>query len=306
MHIAVACAGRRGYQVLRRLVNNVPGAEFTVFSFREEKHEPAFLEDIGSLAASAGGVFLESRRIDRGPARSYLESHDTDLMLVIGWRYLVQRCAYSRPKRGTFVFHDSLLPRYRGFSPTVWAMQNGEDCTGATLFKIADDVDSGDIVDQRRVPIWKHDTIADVIHRVTESYVELLEGNLESLLNGTATLQPQNHSLATYGRKRIDEDRRIQWEMPAQKIYDLIRAVTKPYPGAVTQYQAHQLRVWKAQPVRLPNLQLDVEPGTVMYVLGGNRYVVTTGTGMLLLEECEWQSPVMSDSQQLQVNDRLG
>lgn len=83
------------------------------------------------------------------------------------------------------------LPEYRGFSPTVWAIINGEDHTGVTLFKIAEEVDAGDIVDQERVPIGPDDTIAVVIERVTQTYLDLLERNLDGLINGTVRLYPK-------------------------------------------------------------------------------------------------------------------
>src|SRR5690606_18388029 len=121
---------------------------------------------------------------------------------------------YERARLGAFVFHDSLLPAYRGFSPTVWAIINGEDNTGVTLFHMADDVDSGDIVAQQRVSIAPDETIADVLENVTQAYLSVLESYLPALMDGSAPRIPQEHEAATYTCKRLPEDNAIDWHAP--------------------------------------------------------------------------------------------
>jgi methionyl-tRNA formyltransferase len=169
MRLALACAGRRGWCFLRRLCLLVPDARLAVCSFREEPHEPRFLDDIRNEALTHGHDFLETRKVDSDRAQSWWDKlGDVDLFFVVGWRYLISRRAYERPRLGTFVYHDSLLPRYRGFSPTVWAIRNGERLAGATLFAIADAVDAGDVVGQEAVPIGPQDTIVRPAERVGE------------------------------------------------------------------------------------------------------------------------------------------
>ncbi len=132
-----------------------------------------------------------------------------DLMFVVSWHYLIPRSVFQGATLGSFVFHDSLLAEYRGFAPTVWAMINGASQTGVSLLEMADDVDSGAIVNQERVPIGADDTIATVLDRVTEIYLVLLERNLPALLKGQAPHTPQDRTQATYTCKRVPEDNLI-------------------------------------------------------------------------------------------------
>lgn len=148
MHVVLQCATRRGYQFLKKLIELLPDADLTVFSFPEEPWEPPFLKDILELSRSKDFQFVETRQVHNKSLRQFWEGSTVDLMFAVSWRYLIPERIYSRSRLGTFVFHDSLLPEYRGFSPTVWAMINGEDHTGVTLFEMAEATDSGDIVDQ--------------------------------------------------------------------------------------------------------------------------------------------------------------
>ena len=289
MRIAVLCATRRGYRVLERLFAIVPDAELVVFSFREEAHEPPVRDDIRALAEANGAQFHEARQVGAAKWRPLWESTAFDLMLVVSWRYLIPPEVYKRPKRGTFVFHDSLLPAYRGFAPTVWAIVNGEDHTGVTLFEIADDVDSGAIVAQERVPIGADDTIADVMERVTGAYLDVLTRTLPALLDGTAPRTAQDESLATYTCKRLPEDNRIDWGQPTAAIYNLIRAATAPYPGAYTMLGGRKLIIWAARRIDNPRPYVGRVPGRVVEVRSNEGAVVLTGDGALLITRVEYE-----------------
>jgi methionyl-tRNA formyltransferase len=239
------------------------------------------LEDIRTAAKVAGGEFREARNVGSPRLQKLWESTPVDLMLVVSWRYLIPPQVYERPRLGTYVFHDSLLPAYRGFSPTVWAILNGEAHTGVTLFKIAEDVDSGDIVDQERVPIGAEETILEVSERVTEAYLSILDRNLGSLLRGDARGRPQDDSLATYTCKRLPQDNLIDWQVSGRDTYNLIRAVTEPYPGAFTYLEGRCMRVWSAS--RTDSRYVGRVPGRVVKVIPGQGSEVLTGDGALLL-----------------------
>jgi methionyl-tRNA formyltransferase len=198
MRVALLCATRRGLAFLNRLIELSPDSSPVVFSFREEPWEPPFLDDLQSLTVAAGGQFFETKQVGAVRWSQFWETTPLDLMLVVSWRYMIPPSVYQRPRQGTFVFHDSLLPKYRGFSPTVWAMINGEDHTGVTLFRIAEEVDAGPIVDQESVPIQPSDTIGVILDRVTGVYLALLERRLDSLLSGNA---PPPHTPASEARK---------------------------------------------------------------------------------------------------------
>ncbi len=290
MRIVLLCATRRGYLFLQKLVALVPQSDFVVFSFQEEPWEPPFLNDIRELTLASGGRFFQARQVGSQCWSPFWESTAVDLMLVVSWRYMIPPSVYRRPRFGTFVFHDSLLPKYRGFSPTVWAIINGEDHTGVTLFEIAEEVDAGDIVAQERVPIGPNDTIADVMERVTCTYLDLLERNLDSLINGTAPRYPQDHSRATYTCKRLPEDNQIEWTASSESIYNLIRAASAPYPGAYTYLSGKRVHVWSAQRATGAPHYIGRIPGRVVEVRPGEGSIVLTGDGALLLTRVQMES----------------
>lgn len=283
MRIALFCATQRGHRFLQTLAALAPDAELIVFSFREEPTEPPFLDAIRRTTLDHGGQFYEAKQVGAERWRSLWENTPPDLLFAVSWRYLIPAAVYQRAHRGAFVFHDSLLPTYRGFSPTVWAIANGEDHTGVTLFHMADDVDSGDIVAQQRVAIGPDDSIADVLEQVTLAYLDVLQAHLPDLLSGSAPRTPQDHQQATFTCKRTLEDNEIDWRAPTGRIYDLIRAVTAPYPGATTTLDGQPLRVWSA--ARLPDFKRYVGriPGRVVEVWPGQGSVVLTGDGALLI-----------------------
>jgi len=289
MRIVLLCATRRGYLFLKKLFELLPQTQLTVFSFQEEPWEPPFLDDIRELTLAIHGQFFETKQVGSHHMSEFWESTEVDLMLVVSWRYMVPTSVYRRPRRETFVFHDSLLPYYRGFSPTVWAIINGEDHTGVTLFKIAEEVDAGDIVDQIRIPIGPDDTIALVMERVTGAYLDLLERNLNNLINGTAPLYPQDHSRATFTCKRLPKDNQIDWAGSSESIYNLIRAVSAPYPGAYTYLFGQKMIVWAARRVVSAHRYVGKVPGRVCEVRAGEGSVVLTGEGALLLTQVQME-----------------
>ena len=293
MRIALLCATRRGYLFLQKLAELLPQGDLSVFSFRETPWEPPFLDDIRELTLAKGGQFFEARQVGSQRWSPFWESTAVDLMFAVSWRYMIPASVYRRPHLGTFVFHDSLLPEYRGFSPTVWAIINGEDHTGVTLFKIAEEVDAGDIVDQERVPIGPDESIAVVMERVTQTYLDLLERNFDNLANGTALRYPQDHSRATCTCKRIPEDNQIDWAASSENIYNLIRAVSAPYPGAYTYLSGHKMRVWSTRRVANACQYVGRIPGRVVEVWPGEGSVVLTGDGTLLLTQVQMESDII-------------
>jgi methionyl-tRNA formyltransferase len=287
MRIAVLCATRRGLRFLQKLKELAPENDLIVFSFPEEPWEPKYLEDIRQFTLSLGDQFFQARQPGNPRWSQFWERTTVDLMFAVNWRYLLPASIYLRPRLGTFVFHDSLLPEYRGYSPTVWAIINGEDHTGVTLFEASDEFDAGNIIAQKRVPIGSDDAIGGVLERVTQTYLDLLEENLESLLRGTAARFPQDQSRSTYTSKRLPEDNEIDWAASSESISRLIRAVGSPYPGAYTFLQGEKLRIWSARLTSSPRRYVGRIPGRIVEVRSGQGAVVLTGDGCLLLTEVQ-------------------
>jgi methionyl-tRNA formyltransferase len=169
-----------------------------------------------------------------------------DLILVIGWYYMIPRAIRELASQGCVGIHGSLLPLYRGGAPLVWAMINGEREAGVTLFHFSDGVDDGDVIAQKAFPIEPRDTIREVLDKATRASVEIVEEYVPRLAAGTAPRTPQDHSLATQVPQRSPSDGLIDWSWDAKRIDNFIRAQTKPYPGAYTIIGDKRVTIWSA------------------------------------------------------------
>jgi methionyl-tRNA formyltransferase len=287
VHIALLCATQRGLRVFEALSRLAPDDRITVFSFQEEAGEPRFFDELRNASVSHGSQFIEARNVNAEHCHDFWRDERIDLLLAVSWRYIVPNEVFRRPTLGSYVFHDSLLPAYRGFSPTVWAIAAGADHTGVTLFEMAEEVDTGDIVDQIRVPIGAQETIRDVLERTTQGYLDVLSNNLLALRTGTAELRPQDHSQATYCRKRTVEDNLVSWDRGSKELFDLIRAVTVPYSGAYGSIAGQRLKIWAADVVKGRLSAKLREPGGILAVHPGIGLEVATGDGALLVTNVE-------------------
>jgi len=153
-----------------------------------------------------------------------------DVILVMGWYYMVPQTIRDLAKYGAWGIHASMLPDYAGGAPLVWAMIEGRKKTGITLFKLADGVDDGDIIAQKEIDIDDNDTISEVYDKVIEKSKDLLLINLQNIENIKFT--PQDKSKIKVYPQRKPEDGEIDLSWPAKQIYDFIRAQSAPYPGA--------------------------------------------------------------------------
>jgi len=142
--------------------------------------------------------------------------------------------------------------------------------------------DAGDIVDQEAVPIGPDDTALDVFHKVTVAARNVLERQINAIKAGTAPRVRQDESQATYFGGRRPEDGRIDWTQSAERIYNLIRAVTHPYPGAFTEYNGLRLFIWQAKPLG----RGEGKPGTV---LSTDPLRIATGSGSLEITRYQWE-----------------
>lgn len=176
-----------------------------------------------------------------------VESWKPDIFVVAGWYHIVPNAWLEvAPAYG---LHASLLPKYRGGAPLVWAIINGERSTGITLFRFDGGVDTGPIVAQAPTPIRPDDTIATLYERIEVLGESLLVGALPLLGSGKARHEPQPHGGDSVNAwpQRSPADGRIDWSWPAGRIVNFIRAQTKPYPGAFFETDGRKVTVWGAR-----------------------------------------------------------
>ncbi|QTN38491.1 methionyl-tRNA formyltransferase [Cryomorphaceae bacterium] len=172
-----------------------------------------------------------------------LKKLNPDVMLVMGWYYMVNKSLRSVARLGAWGIHASLLPKYAGGAPLVWAMIEGQHETGVTLFRFKDGVDNGDIIAQKRIVIEEHDYIKDVYEKATQASKE----TLTQVLNAeSVNFVPQDEDKIEIYPQRSPKDGEIDWDQSAKEIYDFIRAQSEPYPGAWTTIKGKKITIWKA------------------------------------------------------------
>jgi len=222
-----------------------------------------------------------------------------DLILSVYYRNMVSSRILALPRLGAFNMHGSLLPRYRGRAPINWAVLHGESRIGMTLHRMVKSADAGAIVDQEGVEIGPRDTAEQAFRKVLPCARRVLERRIDQLLAGTAPEVEQDASQATYFGGRKPEDGRIDWRKSSIAIFNLIRAVTDPYPGAFTEVGGARLMVWWAEHESPAAQGHRGRPGEVLSLLP---LVIGTGDGALELTRTEWRG---SPARPLQVGDVL-
>ena len=170
-----------------------------------------------------------------------------DLILSIYYRNIIPEEIFSQAKLGAYNMHGSYLPAYRGRAPLNWSIINGESHCGASLHVLEKKFDTGAIVEQEKVEFGPDEYVGEIQPRITDAALKVLERALPSLLGGNPKLIEQDLSKASYFGKRTPEDGRIDFGKSAREVYNLIRAVSKPFPGAFTDITSPRSIIWRAK-----------------------------------------------------------
>ncbi len=202
-----------------------------------------------------------------------------DFIFSFYYRRLLSPAILSIPSVGAINLHGSLLPKYRGRSPLNWVLVHGETTTGVTLHHMDARADHGDIIAQRAVPIAVEDTALTLSQKVTGAARALLAETYPLIVADRAPRIPQDHAAATKFGRRTPADGLINWSRSNWQIYNLVRAVTRPFPGAFTFLEGRRIFVWAARPPT--GRGSDALPGTVLGVRDGGGLEVATGDGVL-------------------------
>lgn len=185
---------------------------------------------IAAFAAGAG-IPLFKGNPRQGKLAAFLAEHPADLLLSVNYLFLLEADVLQQvPDR--INFHGSLLPKYRGRTPHVWAIINNETQAGITAHIMETGCDTGDIVWQEMVPIGEETTGADLLNAYAERYPHLVNRVVDMWMEGTLERRPQDHEKASFFGKRSPEDGGINWNWQRERIRNWVRAQASPYPGA--------------------------------------------------------------------------
>ena len=253
---------KRGYLTLKTLVEggaNVVG----IVSLLQDAHEvERYEKPIKDLAEEYKIPLYETKWLkDKYHQQIIAENIKPDIAFVVGCRVLLPKDIYKIPSVGTFAVHDSFLPNYRGFAPLNWSILNGEDNTGVTLYCLNELMDGGDIVAQKHIPIEFEDTSPLVYEKVCEATVNIISEVYSLLSQDQLSRISQDYTIGSFTCSRTPSDGLIDWNKPTTDIYNQIRALTYPYPGAFTFLDGKHLFIWIAKPVHNPPTYKGRIPG---------------------------------------------
>jgi methionyl-tRNA formyltransferase len=163
------------------------------------------------------------------------------------YRNLLPAELIAIPPLGAYNLHGSMLPKYRGRAPVNWMLANGECEAGATLHHMVARADAGDIVAQRAVAITDDDTALTLYRKIVPIGAALIREYHPLIASGNAPRHPQDLAQGSYFGRRKPDDGRIDWNWPARRIFNVVRAVTHPYPGAFCFIGGRKLFIWAAR-----------------------------------------------------------
>jgi methionyl-tRNA formyltransferase len=253
---------------------------------------------------------LETADINDGQALAFVERLGLDLFVIAGWSQLIREPLLSACPLGAIGLHPTRLPYGRGRAPLPWTIIKGLTSSAVSLFFLKPGVDDGDIIDQVEFDVTRRDDVASIYRKVTSINIDLLAKYIPLALSGSITPTPQASGGSTWPKRR-PSDGAIDWTRPAAAVYDWIRALGSPYPGAFTSHNGRHLWIHTAD---LIESGTGTEPGRVVgpvWSTSTGGVLVGCGDGMVIIREVQWEGGPRQDalalfeSGELAVGDRL-
>jgi len=209
-----------------------------------------------------------------------LRALKADLQVVVAFRMLPE-IVWSMPSKGTMNLHGSLLPAYRGAAPIQWAIIRGEETTGVTTFLLQHEIDTGQILLQREIPILDEDDTGSLHDRMMTIGAGIVVASVDLISLGNFTPKLQDEAKVSHAPKIHHEDARIDWNKSSRDIYNLIRGMS-PYPGAWTRLDDIECKIWKSE---IFSSGTNSPAGTIR--MEGKALVAATNDGEIKLMEIQ-------------------
>ncbi len=273
-----------GYTCIDLLVSRGDNV-IALFTHEDNPNEKIWFKTPASLARENNIPIYTSVSVNTPEWIEKIAALKPDLILSVYYRNMISEAVLALAPLGAFNMHGSLLPKFRGRAPINWAIVKGAKESGMTLHRMVKKADAGNVVDQAGTSIGPRDSAEHVFRKVLPLAREVLSRQIDALLTGTAREKPQDESQATYFTGRTPEDGRIRWNLTSQEIYDLVRAVTDPYPGAFTEVGSSKLMIWWCEVIPT-STSPAISPGQILSLAP---LTIATGDGAVELTRVEWR-----------------
>lgn len=263
-----------------------------LFTHEDDPDEEIWFRTPAVLAKRHGIPVFVSENIGEDKWLQALRDLKPDVIFSFYYRKMIPNSILEIPPVGAFNLHGSLLPQYRGRCPVNWVIIAGEAKTGVTLHYMVEKPDAGDIVAQKEVTIEFEDDVLSVYRKLVRASEELVRDIIPKITNGTFPRSAQEGPSSYFGGRK-PEDGRIDWNQDAVAIYNLVRAVTHPYPGAFTYLNDKKFYIWKAFPAET---SIDAPAGAI---ISEDPCIVKAGSGALKLISVQMEGKSETDAASL-------
>lgn len=262
-----------------------------IFTHEDDPGENCWFGSVKEWAKSHGVTFYTPEQINSPQWVEKIKALEPDILFSFYYRKMLGQAILDIPRLGALNLHGSLLPAYRGRCPVNWVIIKGEQKTGVSLHFMVEKPDAGDLVGQREVLIGPDDTAQMLYEKLCLAAGQLLDDILPLIKKEQIPRTKQDLSRGSYYGGRRPEDGRIDWQQDAKDIYNLIRAVTDPYPGAFAFLEdGLQIKILKAT---MAEGAPGKEPGDIL--ISGRDVLVQTGNSAIRLGEIELQGNRIAD-----------
>lgn len=238
--------------------------------------------NLAPICEEHGIIFKYVRDINAPHIINWIEGLKPDIIFCFGWSSLIKNDLLKMTKQGVIGFHPTELPYNRGRHPIIWSIVLGLKESATSFFFMNEGADEGDILSQKPFTIKYEDDAASVYAKVEENALEQIEEFLPRLENKTYTKKSQDLSKGNIWRKRSANDGVIDFRMNSYSIYNLVRALTKPYLGAHINYQGAEVKIWKVEEMEFD--KNHIEPGKVVSIKDSTITVKTGDAAIKILE----------------------
>jgi methionyl-tRNA formyltransferase len=281
LYDAITHLGSKGYS-FKAIVTDEAYEEYDV------KHQ-----DFERLAGEIGARFIMTKTLQVDEISPIIRANDIRVAISANWKYTISQQILDLFERGILNFHLGNLPDYKGNATVNWAIINGENHIDGNVHKMDPELDAGDIISRKAIPIGPLTYVGDILKQAEHDAPLLYEDAVERILKDSqACLEKGSiHGLRCY--PRLPEDSQINWNDSVENICRLVRASARPYKGAFSYVDETKVTIWKASTVYAKEKYLAI-PGHVISVYKNNGTIwVACPDGFLEIHEIECEGNVM-------------
>ncbi len=253
------------------------------------KSQSAFhsdFKDLAPLCEEKGIKYQYVKNVNDEESIRFIRKIHADVGFCFGWSQLIQKNIIDEFPKGMIGFHPAELPYNRGRHPIVWALALGLKNTASTFFKIDKNADTGDILLQRSIKISYEDDANTLYSKIMEVAREQVEELVRGLECDSLVTKRQSSNKGNAWRKRGIDDGKIDFRMSGRSIYNLVRSLTRPYPGAHIEFDGREYKVWKVCEIERDGFE-NIEPGKIIEVYQDGSFDVKTGDNVIRVLECD-------------------